>query len=385
MNIDALCTNAGFDYARRFLLATRAMLALDESSRIKNPAALRTQRLMRLRKAAAYVRIATGTPITNAPVDVFAQFEFMESGLLGTTSYRAFVAEYAELLPATHPLMAALAKRNPKAAFAQMVAKNTDGSPRWRNLDKLQRLLAPHSFRVLKRDCLDLPEKIYQQTYFDLSPAQRAAYRLMDKECRVILEDGEIGVVAKLSAIMKLQQITSGFMMKPERGGLMYVSEENPRLDALLELAADIPCKFIVWARFREELRAVAEALQKAGRRVVQYHGDVSAKDREAAVDDFQNGDADVFVGQPQSGGIGLTLTTAETVVYYSNDYNSETRKQSEDRCHRIGTRNPVTYIDITASDTIDEAIVRALQRKADLAALILGDEMLRAPDGGDN
>jgi SNF2 family DNA or RNA helicase len=102
-------------------------------------------------------------------------------------------------------------------------------------------------------------------------------------------------------------------------------------------------------------------------------------------VDDFQNGDADVFVGQPQSGGIGLTLTTAETVVYYSNDYNSETRKQSEDRCHRIGTRNPVTYIDITASDTIDEAIVRALQRKADLAALILGDEMLRAPDGGDN
>lgn len=375
MNIDALGTKPGFDFAQRFLLATRAVLVVDESSRIKNPSSLRTKQLMRLQHRAPYRRIATGTPITNSPVDVFAQFEFLESGLLGTTSYRTFTAEYAELLSPTHPLMVNLVRRNPKAAYAQMVAKNEDGSPRWRNLDKLQKLIAPHSFRVLKRDCLDLPEKIYQQLYFELDDAQQSAYRLMEREQRLVLEDGEVTAVAKLSAIMKLQQITSGFIIKPERGGLMYVSEGNPRLAALVEAAEEVHGKFIVWARFKEELRAVAQALRAAGRCVVEYHGDVSPKDREVAVDEFQHGEATVFVGQPQSGGIGLTLTAAETVFYYSNDYNSETRRQSEDRAHRIGTRRPVLYIDLVATDTIDEEITTALQRKSSLAAMILGDQ----------
>lgn len=380
INIDAMATNAGFAFVRRFMLATRAVFVIDESSRIKNPNAVRTKQIMRLQHLAPYRRISTGTPVTNAPVDVFAQFEFLDSGLLGTTSYRSFVAEYADLVDfkdVTHEDFhrnAAMLKRNPKLAFAQVVEKNTDGTPRWRNLDKLQRLLAPHSFRVLKRDCLDLPEKIYQQIYFDLAPAQQAAYKLMAQEARLVLEDDTVVAVAKLAAIVKLQQITSGFVMKPKGEGLLYVSEDNPRLDALLELMEDVQGKVIVWARFKEELRAVAEALRKAGRNVVEYHGDVADKDREAAVDDFQHGDADTFVGQPQSGGIGLTLTAAETTVYYSNDYNSETRKQSEDRAHRIGTRNPVVYIDLTATDTIDENIVRALQNKSALAAAILGD-----------
>jgi len=106
----------------------------------------------------------------------------------------------------------------------------------------------------------------------------------------------------------------------------------------------------------------------------VEYHGDVNDVDREAAVDGFQNGDATAFVGQPQSGGIGLTLTAANTVIYYSNDYNSETRKQSEDRAHRIGTKANVVYVDLIATGTVDEAISRALQRKSELAAAILGD-----------
>ena len=137
MNIDAINTDAGFTYARRFLNATEAILIIDESSRIKNPDAARTKNLMRLQPLAPYRRIATGTPITKAPMDVFAQMEFLESGLLGTTSYRAFVAEYADLISSSHPMMAQMAKRNPRAAHAQIVARNPDGTPRWRNLDKL--------------------------------------------------------------------------------------------------------------------------------------------------------------------------------------------------------------------------------------------------------
>lgn len=376
MNIDALNTEAGFSYAKRFLNCTRALMAIDESSRIKNPNSGRTKEIMRIHHLAEVRRIATGTPVTNAPMDVFAQMEFLESGLLGTTSYRAFTAEYADLLSPNNPLMMGMARRNPRAAHAQIVARNEDGTPRWRNLEKLQQLLAPHSFRVLKKDCLDLPDKIYQQIFFELTPSQQRAYELLREELRIevdALDAPEVITVSKLAALMKLQQITSGFVITPPRD-VQYVSDDNPRLDALLELLEDVQGKIIVWARFKEELRAVAAALTKAGWNVVEYHGDVNDANREAAVDSFQNGEATAFVGQPQSGGIGLTLTAASTVVYYSNDYNSETRKQSEDRAHRIGTKANVVYVDLIATGTVDESISRALQRKSQLASAILGD-----------
>lgn len=372
INIDALVTKKGYEFCERFLLSARAAIVLDESSRIKNPDAARTKALFKLRRLASYARIASGTPITNAPTDVFAQMEFLASGLLGTTSYRAFVAEYAELLTNDHPLMQGMTRRNPKAAFAQVVARNRDGSPRWRNLDKLQRLLEPHSFRVLKRDCLDLPEKIYKTIPFELGAEQRRAYDKLQGELRLDLGDNIELPVSELAALVKLQQITSGFVNTPF--GIRYFSENNPRLRALMDAIEDVSGKFIIWARFHEELDAVTKALAEAGVSCVQYHGGVSRIDRETAVDSFQTGEARAFVGQPQSGGIGLTLTAAETVIYFSNDFDLETRLQSEDRAHRIGTRRNVVYIDLTAENTIDEQISRNLRRKQRTAALILGD-----------
>ncbi len=374
MNIDALVTKKGYEFCERFLLSGNSWIVLDESSRIKNPDAARTKALMRLRRYAKGARIASGTPVTNSPVDVFAQMEFLESGLLGTTSYRAFVSEYADVLPNTHPLMQNMVRRNPRAAFAQIIARNPDGSPRWRNLDKLQKLLEPHSFRVLKRDCLDLPDKIYKTITFEMDSDQQRAYDKMQDELRIDLGDNVELPVSELAALIKLQQITSGFVNTP--GGIRYVSDDNPRLKTLMDAIEDVDGKFIIWARFREELDAVSAALTEAGISCVQYHGGVSRDDREAAVDSFQNGDVRVFVGQPQSGGIGLTLTAAETVFYFSNDFNLETRLQSEDRAHRIGTRKNVVYIDIAAENTIDEQIARNLQRKQRTAAMVLGDEI---------
>ena len=381
MNIDAINTPNGFRFAARFLRATRALIVMDESSRIKNPDAARTERAIQLRSMAVCARISTGTPIANRPIDAFAQMEFLRSGLLGTTSYRAFVAEYAELMDSRHPMMARLIQRNPKAAFAQVVARDENGQPRWRNLDKLQQLLAPHSYRVLKKECLDLPEKIFKQRYFELTPALHRAYDLLERELRIELDDGTLSPVKALAALVKLQQITSGFVHPPGGGAPLYAPDgSNPRLELLVDMQQDIPGKFIVWARFREELRAIAAALRKAGRTVVEYHGDVPEKQRSAAIDAFQAGAADAFVGQPQAGGIGITLTAAEHVIYYSNDFNLETRLQSEDRPHRIGQRRNVVYTDLIATNTIDEPIARALQRKADVAAMILGDRRLRVP-----
>ena len=377
MNIDGLSSDKAFKFAVRFLMATRAMIAIDESTRIKNPNTARWPKVMQLRALCEYARIASGRPNPQSPLDFFGQMEFLRSGLLGTSSYRAFVAEYAELVDMQADEMKRMVMRNPRAAYAQIVAKDEHtGAPRYRNLDKLQRLLEPHRYRVLKRECLDLPEKVYQTHYFELTPKQRQAYELMEEQRRIVL-DGRETPVRRLSAMTKLQQITSGFVIIDGEVIRPPQLEDNPRLDALLELVEDDDSPMIVWARFREELSMIAAALRKAGRRVVEYHGGIGAADRDAAVDAIQNGTADAFVGQPQAGGIGLTLTRAEWTVYYSNDFNLETRLQSEDRNHRIGTRKSVRYVDLVARNTLDEAIVRSLQRKERLGAVMLGDKQL--------
>lgn len=385
INGDALRTKDGFAFAEKFLESTKPMITVDESSRIKNPKTGITQALMELQSLARYRRIGTGTPITNSPVDVFSQMEFLESGLLETTNFRAFTAEYAELMDPNHPMMKKMIQNNPRIAWAQIVMKDPEtGAKKWRNLDKLQRLLEAHTFRVLKRDCLDLPEKNYKNLYFDMSPGVRTTYRTMEKKFRVELGGDQIEAFAKLNTVSKLQQITSGFV-KLKDESLHYVSDDNPRLSALLEYDENMDGKkYIVWAHFREEIRAIVAALTKRGRRVVEYHGGVGNADRDKAVDSFQgklaenpvspDKEADVFVGQGQSGGIGLTLTAASDVCYFSQSYNLEVRKQTEDRAHRIGTRNPVTYTDIVCEDSIDEDITEALQRKSNLAAIVLGD-----------
>lgn len=384
MNIDAIITPRAFTFAARFLNATRAMIAVDESTRIKNPSSARSERARQLRALAEFARIASGRPNPQSPMDFFGQMEFLRSGLLGTTSYRAFVAEYAELVDMNSEAMKRVVAKNPRTAFAQIVAKDeVTGAPKYRNMDRLRSLIEPHSYRVLKRDCLDLPDKVYQQVYFDLAAPQRKAYSLMKEECRIVL-DGNETPVRRLGALTKLQQITSGFVLVDGEVLRPPQLQENPRLDALLELVEDDDAPMIVWARFTEELKVVAEALRKAGRRVVEYRGGIKAADREAAVDAIQSGEADAFVGQPQAGGIGLTLTRATWTVYYSNDFNLETRLQSEDRNHRKGTTASVRYVDLVARNTIDEAITRSLQRKERLGASLLGDKKLvKAVMGG--
>lgn len=371
INIDALITKKGYTTVLRFLRALRGgMLVIDESTRIKNERAGRTKRVMQLKDHARFRRIANGTPITNAPLDAFAQFEFLENGLLGTNSYRTFVATYAELLPQNSKLVEHIKERSrfPNAQ-PQVIKTNSDGTKRWRNLDRLSELIKAHSYRVLKRDCSDLPEKIYKTYSFVLPAAQRQQYESLQELKRLEINE-ELLTVNSLSALNKLQQVTSGFVLL--NGEVAHLDEKSERLKLFDEIAEDLDGKFIVWAHFTEELKQIAALLRAKGVEVVEYHGAIGDKERERAVDAFQEGSARAFVGQPQAGGVGLTLTAAETVIYYSNDFNAYTRLQSEDRAHRDGLKHPVVYIDIVAEDTIDETIARALQRKSQLAARIL-------------
>jgi SNF2 family DNA or RNA helicase len=370
MNVDAVNTKSGYAFARRFLQRYRAMMVVDESQRIKNLDAMRTKRVLSLGELAVSRRIASGTLVPNSPLDLFGQYEFLRSGLLGTRSYRAFVAEYAELLPPSHRLVQEIMGRSRRGGVPQLVNRDRLGRPIYRNLERLAGLIAPHTYRVLKEDCLELPAKIYQTQYFELAPRQRHLYNRIQSEQRWERADGQLDTFTALTVLNKLRQVTSGFLILD--GEAAQLTDHKPRLDALKEIVEDLDGQFIVWASFREELAHVERALRALGVSTVAYHGGVSARAREAAVDAFQNGSARAFVGHPAAGGVGLTLTAATTAIYYSCDFSYEQRAQSEDRCHRIGTRVPVTYIDLVARDTIDERIAAALQNKEAVAETIL-------------
>jgi len=402
MNVDALNTKKGVEFAAAFIRAHKGdvELIVDESTRVKNLSAGRTKQAVMLAERCRVRRIASGTMIANSPLDLFGQFEVMApgAGLLGTRSYRAFVAEYAELMRPEASLVRDILARStrPQAKkvleklragedlgrgdmlqLPQIILQNPDGTKRWRNLEKLRGLMAPHVFRVLKKDCLDLPPKVYQTVYFELTPAQRRDYTAVCEQLRWIRDNGQVDKFTALTLTTKLRQIASGFINLDGRGTRLIASAENPKLAVLREVLEDLEGQFIVWCSFHEELAQVREELDALGISCVEYHGLITSKtDREEAVDAFQRGDARCFLGTADAGGIGLTLTAADTAVYYNRDFSLEKRLQSEDRNHRIGTtgnyEGHVLYIDIVAQDTADERVTTALQNKEEVADRIL-------------
>lgn len=388
MNVEAFSTERGKAYAKKFLRTFRCLMVADESSRIKNPNP-RAKAIIAAGKYAKYRRILTGTPVTQAPLDVYTQFKFLDESILGFSSIYAFKNRYAEILPPHHPLVQHIEKKarergRPMFGTPQVVATNADGTKRYQNLDELKARIAPYSFRVTKAECLDLPPKVYERRYVELTKEQRQLYEKLKKEFVAEFGGGQINAAMAMTRMMRLQQITGGFApVLDEVGNVIAtrpVGKTNPKIDALLQLLEETAGKVIVWARFRKELQLIANALQEeyGTKAVVEYHGKVSGADRQAAVDGFQSHSMQsprFFVGQPHSGGIGLTLTAAETVVYFSNDFSLETRLQSEDRAHRIGQKKSVTYIDIEAVDTLDKKVIDALRSKKDMADVITGDD----------
>lgn len=266
--------------------------------------------------------------------------------------------------------------RSTSKRIPQVVERDKTGAPKYKNLEKLQALIAPHSFRVLKKDCLDLPDKIYKTVWFDLTPTQQEIYDKAEKENRLAL-DGEDTVFNKLVAQMKLMQITSGYYLHPEAVEPVRIGGENPKLELLAERACAVVEageKLIVWARYRVQIEDVCRSLRSKGLIVVEYHGGISRSGREEAIESFERGGATVFVGQQQAGGRGLTLIAASNVFYYSNTYALDHRQQTEDRAHRIGQDKNVIYTDFCARDTVDYECIERLRSKEGVAAIVTGD-----------
>ena len=360
MNIEALSTARGAGTAGRFLVQNpKNIVIVDESTTIKNRKAARTKNLQVLQKYAKYRRILTGSPITKSPMDLFSQCSFLEEKALGYNSYFAFQNRYAIVRQ----------QKMGQRSFQEIVG--------YRRLDELNEKLVQFSKRILKSECLDLPDKLYTKRYVALTDEQKRLYDQMKDMALAMLEDGELATTTSvLTQIMRLQQISCGHFT-PDVGETR--SLESNRLDELLNITEELQGKCIIWASYTHDIQRIHSALRDCfgPEAVALYYGDTAQDMRQETVDRFQDPKDPLrfFVGQPRTGGYGITLTAATTVIYFSNSYDLEIRLQSEDRAHRIGQKNPVTYIDLVSPDTLDEKILNALKNKVNLAETVLGEE----------
>ena len=247
----------------------------------------------------------------------------------------------------------------------------------FKNLDELTERIDRYSFRVLKKDCLDLPDKIYTVRYVGLTDEQAKMYKSIQETAIVMLESGDLVTApAVITQLLRLQQVMSGHL-KTDDGDTIYFPSR--RVDALKEILEEHAGKVIIWSRFRYDIIQITKVLAETygEESVASYYGDTTDNARNDIVKQFQSPDSKLrfFVGNPATAGYGLTLTEADLVVYYANDFNLETRIQSEDRAHRIGQKNNVTYIDLITEGSIDEKIVKSLRDKIDIGAQVLGEQ----------
>lgn len=272
---------------------------------------------------------------------------------------------------------------NPRR-LPQIVAKDKSGKKQYRNMDKLKELVDPHCFRAFKKDCLDLPPKIYKKIWYDMSPKQKIAYKKMKEEARIILSDQTEAPVNKLAVLMKLAQICSGFVIEPVTKRVVAIEESTPKLEILeerLEDSIEAGRSVIIWARFIEEHEQIAELCSKNGWEHAVYNGATTDDQRSEATRAFQNQDIKVMIAQQKAGGTGNTWTAASHVIYYSNDFSLENRVQSEDRAHRIGQNDHVVYEDLLGTASIEPNVLKALQDKQDIADILSGANALSLLD----
>ena len=360
MNVEALSSKPAAQFLERYLLSTNSLVAVDESTTIKTQNAGRTKNIVRVGKLAKYRRILTGSPVTKNPMDLYSQCAFLDEDLLGFSSYWAYKSRYA----------IEVKRHSSTHSFPHIVG--------FRNLDELSRKLAFFSFRVLKEDCLDLPSKVYSPRHVELTKEQEKAYNDLETFAITQLNNNTLSVTNTMTMLLRLHQITCGYL--PTDNGQPPVPLKNNRMDELLSVLEETEGKVIIWANYRYSIFDIEKNLKKkfGEDSVVTYFGDTKDQDRQEIVKSFQDPKSPVrfFVANQQTGGYGLTLTAAHTVVYYSNNYDLEKRIQSEDRAHRIGQKNNVTYIDIICENTVDDNIVGSLRNKIDLASQSLGEKL---------
>jgi SNF2 family DNA or RNA helicase len=358
MNVEALSTEKGVKFAEKFLRSHKTLMAIDESTTIKTPTAKRTKNIIDLGTTAKYRRIMTGSPVTKNPLDLYTQCYFLDPYLLDFASYYAFRNRYA-IMKTMHV----------RGRSIQVVHK-------FQNLSELSDIVKRFSYRVLKEDCLDLPPKNWIKRHIQLSKEQQKVYDQMKKTALATLNGKVTSTMTVITQLMRLQQITCGHFVADD-GTTQEI--KNNRITELMDVLDEIEGKAIIWGHWQKDIRNIVGEIEKVHGpgSVVSYYGLTPQDERQDNIRKFQSDPRCRFlVGTPSTGGYGITLTAANTVIYYSNGYDLEKRLQSEDRAHRIGQKKNVTYIDIIAEKTVDEKIQESLRKKINIASEVMGEEL---------
>ena len=358
MNVEAFSTKKGVDFAAKFLNCHNTYMAIDESTTIKNPGAKRTKNIVGLGKHAKYRRILTGSPVTKSPLDLYTQCQFLDEFLLDHSSYYTFRTRYAIMR---------------KAHFN---GKSVEIVVGYQNLGELSDKLKNFSYRVLKDDCLDLPAKTFVKRVITLSDEQDKVYQQMKKMALALMNGKMITTASALTQLMRLHQITCGHF-KADDGSTQEI--KSNRSAELMNVLEELEGKAVIWGHWQQDIENIVKEISKkyGPESVVTYYGKTPMDQRQGNITRFQDDpECRFLVGTPSTGGYGITLTAASTMIYYSNGYDLEKRTQSEARIDRIGQKYPMTYVDIIAENTVDERIVKALRKKINIASEVMGEEL---------
>lgn len=359
-------------FLEKMLRERRCAFLLDEASVIQNPSSKITKMLVGyggrggLAKHALYRRIAEGTPVDEGPFNVYSQFQFLDQsfwrdrGFASYASFKTYFGIFREL---------DVGRARP---IPQLLG--------YQNLTELHDIVAKHSSRVLKKDVLDLPPKVYQHQRFEMSPEQWKLYDQLNEELMIFVGDGDVETLLTaelpIVKVLRLYQITAGYIPFTEDDNgepieRVHTFKENPRLENATAYLHKRTGKTVVWCRFTRDVDLLTAAL---GPKAVRYDGSISEDDRALNKKQWLKGDAQYIVAQIQSMARGHTLNIAPDVLYYTNDSRLRLRRQSEDRTHRGKMNFSVLYTDMLASDTVDERRVKMLRKKLSVAETIMGD-----------
>ena len=359
VHVDSLSNVKGQQFFENLLKSCNAYVPLDESLFIKEPRSKRTKFLLTMRKHALYRDIATGTPITQGVEDLYTQFAWMSPDILGYSSFFAF--------------------RNHFCRMGGYQGRKIVG---YMNEDELKEKIDAHTFRVLKDDCLDLPDRHYIKREVLFTPEQRKIYDQMRREFWLELEEGILTAKLAMTRVIRLQQLVNGFIWKRAKRNKItgeivepevYQEFPNQRVQEAINIINQAQGKVIVWIKFEGDHRLLTKALDEAKIGWVDYVGLTPKDKRVENIERFRNDPSvKVFLSSPHTGGTGLNLTVASTVIWFSRDFSLTKELQANDRCHRIGQKEKVNYFYLVTPKTVDDKIDKILAAKKNIAENII-------------
>jgi|WetSurMetagenome_2_1015567.scaffolds.fasta_scaffold68391_3 SNF2 family DNA or RNA helicase len=418
INVEAFQADTVIPYVADFVKLHKPLIVIDEATRIKNHTAKRTKTVHKLTKYGQRA-ILTGTPTAKSPFDLWSMMEFLKPnffncnffvyqhrygvmmrgtnphtggrfetlidaktfGIVQSQLRRMRESRNGDLMPDDYEAIAAITGVSEKSV---RFIETTKEFTRFKRLDELRDYIAPTTFSVRKDDCLDLPAKVYEKLYVDMSDEQYRVYKDLKRDLLATYGDKELSVMNKAALMTRLMQVAGGFFpfmeeeqhFSPEEhrwytkivGSGMLIGKSSVKLDAIMddmeEVGDDI--KVIVWAHFVPELKHIYEVMNKRYRCALYYGGTID-RDRSLIIQEFKAGKYDVFIGNAQTAGFGLNLQNATLQYFYSNTFRTEERLQAEDRSHRIGVKSTCVYKDVIVRGTVDEKVYESIKAGRDM------------------